>query len=319
MDFTRRLELTRPLTRGEDVEAVQQRLLGLGLDEVGRADGKYGSDTVSGVTQFQRSAGLPADGVVSEDTWAALFAPAPAPREPTGDTGGGTAAETGARAGLLEGLTVDHGIFGSAQWRLTEDGIRIGGAAPETTGGRPVTVGRVWNAFGDSMARWSAHYDVPVELIIATACTETRGDPEKIRREPGFVSDEATPHRISPGLMQTLISTARDALSGQTDDTIDRAWLLVADNSIRAGTAYIGQQRAKTALDPPKVACAYNAGSVVRNDGPDNRWKMRQFPIGTSEHADRFVRWLNDAFRFFEEQDITPAVSYRELFARRAR
>ncbi|MEM7225928.1 MAG: peptidoglycan-binding protein [Pseudomonadota bacterium] len=298
MPFTRRLIRTSPMMRGEDVEAVQTRLLELGFDEVGRADGIYGGDSAAGVRAFQRQAGLAVTGEVDEATWDALFAEATEPTAPTvaGD--------------LLTGLTENHGIFGSVQWRLAPDGLRIADQPPEHTGGRPLTVGRVWDAFGASIERWGSHYGVPVELIISTACTETRGDPEKIRREPGFISDEATPHRISPGLMQTLISTAREALAGQTGDTIDRAWLLVPDNSIRAGTAYISQQKPKTAYDPPKVACAYNAGSIIRNDGSENRWKMRQFPIGTSEHADRFVAWFNDCFRLFAELDEPPENSF---------
>ncbi len=86
--------------------------------------------------------------------------------------------------------------------------------------------------------------------------------------------------------------------------------MLVADNSIRAGTAYIAQQRGKTLFDPPKMACAYNAGSIIRNTGAENRWKMRQYPIGTSEHADRFVRWFNDCFGFFADLDEPPSGSF---------
>ena len=293
MPFTRNLKLAQPMMRGEDVEAVQERLLELDFDEVGRADGVFGRDTEGALRLFQKSKGLGVDGVVGSNTWTALFT------EP--ETG-----PTAAWAELLDGLTVDHGIFGSVEWCLAEDGIRIDGAAPETTGGRPLTVRRVWNAFGPSMSKWGAHYGVPVELIVATACTETRGRPDRVRTEPGFVSDEETPHRVSPGLMQTLISTARSALAGETDEAIDRAWLLVPDNSIRAGTAYIAGQRSKTSFDPPKVACAYNAGSVIRNNGAENRWKMRQFPIGTGEHADRFVAWFNDSFRFFDDLDEPP-------------
>jgi hypothetical protein len=35
------------------------------------------------------------------------------------------------------------------------------------------------------------------------------------------------------------------------------------------------------------------------DDSANNRWRMRQFPIGTSHHADRFVQWFNDCFRAF--------------------
>ena len=298
MPLTRTLKLTTPMLRGDDVEQVQERLLELGFDEVGRADGFFGSDTDTAVRLFQRERGLEVDGVVGENTWAAFFEARP-PETPSGTPGPWT--------GLLPTLTVNHSIFGSVQWRLAEDGIRIEDAAPEVTGGRPLTVRRVWDAFGDSIARWCGEFDLPVELVLATICTETRGNPEALRIEPGYVSDEATPHRISPGIMQTLISTAREALD---DPGIDRDWLLVADNSIQAGTAYISQQRRKTNLDPPKVACAYNAGSVIRNDGHDNRWKMRQFPIGTGHHADRFVAWFNDAFRVFETLDRAPGNAF---------
>lgn len=96
--------------------------------------------------------------------------------------------------------------------------------------------------------------------------------------------------------MQTLISTARDTLK---IDAIDSAWLLEPDNAICAGTAYMALQSPHTLFDPTVVACAYNAGGVYHDDSANNRWRMRQFPIGTSHHADRFVRWFNDCFRAF--------------------
>jgi Transglycosylase SLT domain len=151
---------------------------------------------------------------------------------------------------------------------------------------------------------------VPAELIIATICTESSGKPDDERREPGFVDYETTPGRVSIGLMQTLISTARETLRMPE---IDAAWLLQGDNSIRAGTAYIARQRAETAFDPPVVACAYNAGSVIENASPTNRWRMKQFPIGTDAHANRFVEWFNDCFRMYAADAGTPALSFFAL------
>jgi hypothetical protein len=43
------------------------------------------------------------------------------------------------------------------------------------------------------------------------------------------------------------------------------------------------------------------------------RWKMRQFPVGTSEHAGRLVRWFNDCIRSFDEQDDPPNNSFWRL------
>jgi soluble lytic murein transglycosylase-like protein len=150
--------------------------------------------------------------------------------------------------------------------------------------------------YGTEIQTWAEKFGVPCELIIATICTESSGNPRAIRTEPGYQGDEKTPHKISVGLMQTLISTARDTLG---EDTIDRDWLLAPGNAIRAGTAYIASQFKVTHFDPPKVACAYNAGNIYYDDAPGNRWKMRQYPIGTGEHADRFVKWYNDCPRLF--------------------
>ena len=211
---------------------------------------------------------------------------------------------------FLAELIINHGFKNSVLWRLAKDGIRIADAAPEVTVGEPQTVGRVWNEFGTEVRKWAEHFSVPVELIVATICTESSGKPHAARHEPGYVSDERTPHRVSIGLMQTLISTARDTLPGEP---IDRTWLLVPGNSIKAGTAYIAKQRRVTFFDPPKVACAYNAGSLRWNDSPNNRWKMRQFPIGTSEHADRFGKWFNDCFRLFDQSGSAPPNSYFDL------
>lgn len=58
---------------GEDVRALQSRLLVLGYD-VGRAgaDGVFGRGTRDAVVQFQKRAALAADGVVGPMTWSAL-------------------------------------------------------------------------------------------------------------------------------------------------------------------------------------------------------------------------------------------------------
>ncbi len=199
---------------------------------------------------------------------------------------------------------------GSVSWRLTDRGVSIDGAEPQGTAGEPATVRRVRAQFGDSIERWGAEFGVPAELIVATICTESGGNPADERKEPGFISYEETPHRVSTGLMQTLISTARGTLQMPA---IDHAWLLEADNSIRAGTAYIASQQAQTQFDPPVVACAYNAGSVRENQSPDNRWRMRQFPIGTDHHANRFVEWFNDCFRMYRADGGAPELSFFAL------
>lgn len=206
------------------------------------------------------------------------------------------------------GLLIFHRAFDNGIcWRLTRQGLEIEGSGVERTPGSPTTITKIWEDFGESINCWAAHFNVPCVLVIATIATETSGNANAIREEPGYKSDSETPGQISLGLMQTLISTARDTLG---DNNIDRNWLLVPDNSIKAGTAYIAEQRLKTLLDPPKVACAYNAGSLKENTGPNNRWKMKQYPIGTSEHCDRYVKWFNDAVAVLETHAKKPLIPY---------
>ncbi|MBT8381705.1 MAG: lytic transglycosylase domain-containing protein, partial [Ignavibacteria bacterium] len=85
-------------------------------------------------------------------------------------------------------------------------------------------------------------------------------------------------------------------------------------NSIKAGTSYIAEQFPITNFDPPKVACAYNSGGVYQNRGKKNRWKMRQYPIGTAKHCDRFVNWFNDAVFVLKSHPKKAKVPYKVYF-----
>ncbi len=157
----------------------------------------------------------------------------------------------------------------------------------------------------------AARFQVPAELIIATIATESSGNPTARREEPGFISDNETPNRVSVGLMQTLLSTARWVLDNNSLSTSD---LEVPGQSIEAGCAYIARQFSQTQFDPPLVASAYNAGGVYYNGAAANRWKTRQYPVGSSHHVDRFVKWFNDCFRYFDAEDVTPSWSFRAWY-----
>jgi hypothetical protein len=191
----------------------------------------------------------------------------------------------------------------SVRWRLTPKGIEVKGFGVQRTGGAPATARRIYQENKAALIASSHKYNIPIELIIACIATESSGKASAIRFEPGYISDEKTPNKVSPGIMQTLISTARSATGNKA---IDRDYLLNAANSIDAGTAYIDQQRKVTGLDPVLVAAAYNAGGIYDNNGAKNRWKLRMYPIGTGEHCDRFVKWFNDVFAVFA-QDGAPS------------
>lgn len=208
-------------------------------------------------------------------------------------------------------LTDFHRRFDdSVRWRLTPDGVEIEGSGIERTKGNPATVTKVWESYSAEINRTARSRGVPCALIIATICTESGGRASAIRLEPGYKSDQATPGKVSPGLMQTLISTAREAMK---DNSIDRDWLLKAGNSIEAGTAVIAKQSSKTHLDPPLVAAAYNSGGVYEQTGANNRWKLRQYPIGTSAHCDRFIKFFNDAVYVLKNHGTKPSVGIEKL------
>jgi hypothetical protein len=208
-------------------------------------------------------------------------------------------------------LTDFHRRFqDSVRWRLTPDGLEIEGSGIERTTGSPMTVTRVWENYAEEINRTARARSVPCALIVATICTESRGNAGAIRLEPGYKSDETTPNKVSPGLMQTLISTARSVMK---DESINRAWLMKPANSIDAGAAVIAGQFNKTGFDPPLVAAAYNSGGIYEQKGERNRWKLRQYPIGTSAHCDRFIQFFNDAVFVLKSHSIRPAVGLDAL------
>jgi soluble lytic murein transglycosylase-like protein len=93
--------------------------------------------------------------------------------------------------------------------------------------------------------------------------------------------------------MQALLSTAAKFLMRP----VTAAELQDPAASIDAGAAVIAAQLRATMSDPPMVAAAYNAGGVYHDPTPENRWRMRCYPLGTGDYVDRFVAWFNDAMR----------------------
>lgn len=314
--FSRLLRFRLPMTAGVDVRAVQLRLRELGLTPV-EVDGVFGPQTVQRVRAFQEARGLKVDGVVGSVTWNALFAGPSDLASASAANGADAFAET--RQALASLADYRSRFSGSCRWRISRAGVEVEGEpAALRTPGEPATVRRVWRDFSGPVAEWSGKLGVPAELILATICTESGGRPDARREEPGFTSWRATPHRISIGLMQTLVSTARETLGR---DDIDVDWLLQPANSIRAGAAYMARQRPQTRFDPILVACAYNAGGVYEQRGAANRWKLRQYPIGTAKHADRYAAWFGDALAVFDEMEragdgaAIPPCSFHRLLA----
>lgn len=304
MRLDRDLSFRFPLLRGEDVRGVQQALIRAGVLPT-EADGIFGPATREAVVALQARSGLAADGVLRRAAWDRLFRTTPPPARPAADW----------RAVLrpfLPRLVVPHGPpvgAGSRRWLLTPAGVLLEGeGAPRRTVGAPRTAASTWDRHGSAMQAAAQRFGVPVELLLATACTESGGRADAVRLEPGYVGDEATPQRVSPGLMQTLIGTAREALG---DVSLNRARLLEPAVSLAAGAAVIRRQATRgahpTGFDPPLVAIAYNAGSL--RPKADAAWGLVQ----TQGHADRFVAFLNDAFAVLAGEALDKATpAFRE-------
>lgn len=71
--LARTLSLQNPYLEGDDVRAIQERLLALGYYQVGSADGIFGPQTEQAVLSFQRTNKLDVDGIVGPQTYVVLF------------------------------------------------------------------------------------------------------------------------------------------------------------------------------------------------------------------------------------------------------
>lgn len=204
----------------------------------------------------------------------------------------------------------------SVSWRMTADGI-VTDRGPVRIRPREHyrlrSVPRAWRKYGGLIRAAARRYRVPAELFLTIIVNESALNPRAYKTYRGYVSDRKTPGRISVGLGQILIGTARFMLR---DPSIDRAWLEKPANNIRMIGIYLNRQYRLTRFDPPKVAAAYNAGGLYRQNGRANRWKMRNYPVGRSVYIDLFVAVFDEAVRYLATHRHRPRESFAALFAR---
>ena len=164
--FSRTLKLSSPLLRGNDVLALQTQL-GIPL---GQRDGVFGKATQQAVIAYQNRQQLTADGVVGRRTWASLFGTDSVTETPNADN---THVDSNAQLVIAESLKQLHSVYPDAcKWQLTASGIEIEGKGIETSKGEPKTVSRVCQDYKDALEQAAKKTGVPVELLIATMCTE---------------------------------------------------------------------------------------------------------------------------------------------------
>jgi hypothetical protein len=312
-EMSRQIWLTSPMMRGDDVMAIQQRLhaAGAAID----VDGLYGRGTRTAVVDFQKRSGLEADGIVGQATWGRLFEAPGAPAEvslPLMD------AHAVLAPGVLDALKTPHQHYkDSCVWSLTAQGVRVPDGGDQPSESERALAANVLQRFAQPLATGlSAQLtNVPIELAVACICAESSGNPSALRREPGCDTNkpERTPSRVSLGLMQTLLSTARTALG---DPTLPLQSLADPQKSIAAGAAYIFLQGRQTRFDPPLVAAAYNAGGLYYEGTPANRWRQRQYPIGSPNHVTRVIRYFNGAFAALDVAALPATVpSFKRMLA----
>ena len=204
---------------------------------------------------------------------------------------------------------------GKIWWRLTKQGVEIKGKGLIKEDKYTKRAADIWRKYEPMITAASEKYGVPIPAIIATISTESSSNPKAYRYEPLFykryIKDQAEwkdspyykyPRRIaaSYGLVQIMYTTAYTAgFRGKPEDLYDPA------ANINAGAAYMASkyQIKQHSWDPPKIACAYNAGSVRATKAND--WGMHHHP----GHLDRWIPAYNGAVEVTSAAGVIPETS----------
>ncbi len=200
--LTRTLTLQDPPLAGEDVRAVQQRLLDLGYRLVGDTDGLYGPQTEAAVQIFQALNGLEVDGVLGPQTWARLNEPGATPAEAVVPVVNGSLCGGGFLLGAVYGdVWLDNGqagglLSGSRSYRLYsgagQQGVLTGAApkreeeppvqgqyivelSPEPEGDGLIAIGGDWNPLPRTPAPLPAGADLAPYRAAVTEALKAEG------------------------------------------------------------------------------------------------------------------------------------------------
>jgi hypothetical protein len=215
----------------------------------------------------------------------------PATDEDTVELADETLADAGAPAvgvaehvsrGSLDPSRPYHRVFGGISWEVTKQRVKLHSGYPK---GSASAVASCMQRYGASIRTWADHYKISRASVVATATAESNCT------NPAGSSDG-----LSSGPMQVTSSTCA-AITGHSRDYCRVHMHTHPDFSFQVGAKYMAStyQRSQHHRDPPKIAAAYNAGSVRATTS--NRWHM----VSTGNHIDRWVRAYN-AYRVWESQ-----------------
>lgn len=173
------------------------------------------------------------------------------------------------------------------------------------TRGKPLTMGLLHAQHGPAIKATSVRFNVPVTWIAGLIAIEAKRFPDRscdvisLRDEDGwdFQNYQERPHRVSAGLMQTLLSTARQMardhdigiqIDGEPYE-LGLGDLCRPELSISLGAAYIRHHMDRGVTDPIKLIAAYNAGGVYTSSR--HPWRLRVFG---ATRIPKFVAFHND-------------------------
>lgn len=155
------------------------------------------------------------------------------------------------------------------------------------TRGEPQTARQLRADYGDLITAAARRFRLSPALVASVCLCESgriagsfSRDPISIRFESGYIDDETTPHRVSAGLMQTLLRTARamcDYTRWSPINPIDnkpriftRQDMYIPANSIFLGAAYLRYEADQNKTeDLLLLHGAYNSGNVYYKEALD--------------------------------------------------
>lgn len=223
-----------------------------------------------------------------------------------------------------------HRHKGAAGWRILDDGrivleqgkqhVSLGARhlyyldsdGAIRTRGAPATARTLLDEYGDRIEEAACAWQLPTSWVAAMVTIEAGRVPGTLSFDPISLADEdvrqgpqetpfhdyrARPHRVSAGLMQTLLSTAQQMLStygapftpSGPRGALDLCDLTIPERSLWLGAAYMRHQADKFGDDPLLLVGSYNAGKLAETD--KNPWNLRTFG---RDRVAKFAAYHND-------------------------
>lgn len=193
----------------------------------------------------------------------------------------------GSLRGSLDPARKFHRVFGSIAWAVKDQRVRLKNGVPRSS---VKAISRCMQRYGASIRKYADARKLSRASVVATAITES-----------GCSNPKGSSDGLSSGPMQVTASTCA-AVTGLSRSTCRVRMHTKPSFSFDVGTRYMASsfQRNQHRRDPPKIAAAYNAGSIRKSF--KNRWRM----VSTGNHIDRFVNAYN-AYRVWEARRLENA------------